>query len=180
MQTKDRRFTLRAAGALAAIVAALAIPATASAGDVTVTAAPTSLPAPGGNFTFTVNVAKIPDTPTFSDNSVLTLTDSVYGNLNGKGSCVLPAPLPYSCTFTGAFNGVAGATQTNTVNAFQLAIVQTMGGPSPENYARTGSATVSLTAPVVQPPPKKCKKGFVLKKVKTKNGVKKKCVKKKK
>jgi hypothetical protein len=168
------------AGLLAAIGTALLIPASASAGDVTVTAAPSTLPAPGGNFQFTVNVAK-QDAPGFTDNSVLTLTDSVYGNLNGKGSCALPAALPYSCTFTGAFNGVAGATQTNTVSAFELAIVQTMGGPSPENYARTGSATISLTAPVVTPPKKKkCKKGFVRKKVKTKDGIKRKCVKKKK
>jgi hypothetical protein len=167
-------------GALAAIIAALAIPASASAGDVTVTAAPTSLPAPGGNFQFTVNVVKQPDSPGFQDNSVLTLTDSVYGNLNGKGTCVTPAPLPYSCTFTGAFNGVAGATQTNTVNAFQVAIIGPPGPPSPENYARTGSATVSLTAPVIAQPTKKCKKGFHLKKVKTKHGTKKKCVRKKK
>jgi hypothetical protein len=168
---------------VAAIVAALVIPASASAGDVTVTASPTSLPAPGGNFTFKVDVARIPDSTGFSDNSVLTLTDSVYGNLNGKGTCVLPASLPYSCTFTGAFNGAAGATQTNTVNAFELAIITIMGNPSPENYARTGSASVSLTAPAVQPSNggnKKCKKGSVLKKVKTKHGTKKKCVKKKK
>jgi hypothetical protein len=173
---------VRSTVALAAVATALVIPASASAGDVTVTASPTSLPAPGGNFTFTVNVAKIPASGSFvDDNSVLTLTDSVYGNLNGKGTCVTPSPLPYSCSFTGAFNGAAGAIQTNTVNAFQLAIINTGMGPSPENYARTGSATVSLTSPVVQnPPKKKCKKGFVLKKVKTKNGVKKKCVKKKK
>src|SRR5207249_1478596 len=70
------------------------------------------------------------------------LTDNVYGNLNGQGTCatggVIASGADYTCTFTGAFNGNAGASQTDTVTA---------SAKDDENTptSASGSATVSLT-----------------------------------
>ncbi|MCA1683596.1 MAG: hypothetical protein LC708_00470, partial [Actinobacteria bacterium] len=81
-------------------------------------ASPASLPEPGGTFTFSVVVTNTSIKPlTLTD-----LTDDVYGNLNGKGTCVTGATLAasggtYSCTFPGVFNGVGGQNQTDTVTA---------------------------------------------------------------
>ncbi|MFN8103430.1 MAG: SpaA isopeptide-forming pilin-related protein [Acidimicrobiia bacterium] len=87
---------------------------------VTKDANPTSLPEPGGNSTFSVSVHNdsAVDTVTIS-----TLTDDVYGNLDGKGTCDVSPPIvlapgaTYSCAFTGAVSGNAGSTHTDTVTA---------------------------------------------------------------
>ncbi len=50
---------------------------------VTKTASPTSLPEPGGNVVFTVQVQ---NTSTVDNVTIDTLNDTIYGNLNGKGS----------------------------------------------------------------------------------------------
>jgi N-acetylneuraminic acid mutarotase len=82
------------------------------------TAAPSSLPEPGGTVTFTLVL-----TNTSAETiTVETLFDSAYGDLNGHGDCALPqeslAPdLAYQCTFTGTVAGEAGVTHTNTVTA---------------------------------------------------------------
>ncbi len=76
------------------------------------TPSPASLPEPGGQFTFNFVV-----TNTSADETVTitSLTDDIYGNLNGRGTCATGAVLPpggtYSCSFTVTFNGNAGATQ---------------------------------------------------------------------
>jgi uncharacterized repeat protein (TIGR01451 family) len=106
------------------------------------TADPTSLPAPGGTVTFTVWV-------TNSGSGVVTLTlltDDVYGNLDGKGTCVLtPTILAgdcYSCAFTGTVSStVAGDVMTDVVTA----VAEGDGGPT-DTVTETATATVSITA----------------------------------
>jgi hypothetical protein len=105
---------------------------------VTKIPSPTSLPAPGGNFSFTVTV-----TNTSTEALTLTsLTDNVYGNLSGKGTCKTGGSIPaggmYKCTFTGAFHGSAGASQTDTVTP----IGTDSAGRTATSTAR---ATVKLT-----------------------------------
>ena len=47
------------------------------------------------------------------------LTDSIYGNLNGQGDCSVPQTIVagglYECSFTGAVSGNAGDSQTDEV-----------------------------------------------------------------
>ncbi len=105
--------------------------------DKTVT--PGSLPAPGGNFTFTVTVNN-----TGAEQVSLTgLVDDVYGNLDGQGTCDVPATISaggnYSCSFIGNFTGVAGATETDTVTA---TAVDTDGDNN--TVTDTDTATVSI------------------------------------
>jgi hypothetical protein len=107
--------------------------------SVTKTPSPTSLPAPGGTFSFTVVV-----TNTSTEALTLTgLTDNVYGNLNGRGTCATGATLPasggtYKCTFTGAFTGASGASQVDTVTP----VATDSGG---RTATATAKATVTLT-----------------------------------
>ena len=177
--------------AIAAAAVGLIAPAGATAAiGVFVTPTPASLPAPGGNVTYTINV----NGGTFDfcidciGGAVETLNDSLYGDLNGKGTCsvssLAPKPIPYRCDFTVPVTGAPGTVVTDLVTAGWRSTHTSPPPPGADPTVRgtvVGAGSVSLTAPVVQnPPKKKCKKGFVLKKVKTKNGVKKKCVKKKK
>ena len=73
---------------------------------------------PGGSFTFSITITNVgPEDVTITD-----LTDDVYGNLNGRGTCAVGAVLPhnggtYSCSFTADFFGNAGASQTDIVTA---------------------------------------------------------------
>jgi hypothetical protein len=177
---------------LAAMAVGLIAPAGANAAvTVFVTPTPATLPAPGGNVQYTVNVNSSSAISDFCfdciGGSVDSLVDSVYGDLNGKGTCsvssVTPKPIPYACAFTAPVTGAAGTTVADLLTAGWVS-GHTSPPPPPADPNVHGSAqgigTVSLTAPVMQPPPTKCKKGFVLKKVKTKHGTKKKCVKKKK
>jgi uncharacterized repeat protein (TIGR01451 family) len=85
---------------------------------LTKTANPTAVNEPGDDvtFTFTVNNLSAVDTVTISE-----LTDTIYGNLNGKGGCTVPqriGPLgSYSCSFTTPVSGDAGDTHTNVATA---------------------------------------------------------------
>jgi hypothetical protein len=189
----SKRGLARSAGLLLAIATALLIPPAANAAvTVFVTPTPASLPAPGGNVVYTVNVNSSSATQDFCfdcpGGSLESLSDSVYGDLNGKGTCsVSPTntkPFPYACTFTAPVTGAAGTVVADAVLAGWVSVHS--GGPffppDPRAYVRgsaAGAGAVLLTAPAVTPP-NKCKKGFVLKKVKTKHGTVKKCVKKKK
>jgi len=84
--------------------------------DIVKTASPLSKPEPGGSFTFSVVVTN----PGIEPVTITSLTDDVYGNLNGQGTCAIGAVLAagggtYSCTFTGNFTGGGGDAQTDTV-----------------------------------------------------------------
>ena len=76
-----------------------------------------TLPEPGGLVTFTVAVTNLSPEPV----ELTTLTDSVYGNLNGKGTCVVPQSIPvsglYQCQFTATVTGNAGEVHRNVVTA---------------------------------------------------------------
>lgn len=67
---------------------------------VTKTADPISRPVPGGDFTFNINVCNIGDT----DLTLTGLVDDIYGDLNGRGTCVTGQSLAigecYECSFT--------------------------------------------------------------------------------
>jgi uncharacterized repeat protein (TIGR01451 family) len=98
--------------------ATVAITDVAAAIQVTKTANPTSLPEPGGNATFDVAIKNLSAVDSVTISS---LTDDVYGNLDGKGTCDVPQILApgatYSCSFTGAVSGSAGSTHTDIVTA---------------------------------------------------------------
>jgi uncharacterized repeat protein (TIGR01451 family) len=79
---------------------------------------PATVNEPGGNVTFTVTVTNT----SVEAVTLNSLTDNVYGNLNGQGDCSVPQTLAanggaYSCSFSGAVNGNAGSTHTDTVTA---------------------------------------------------------------
>src|SRR5215204_2802963 len=86
--------------------------------EVTKTADPVSLPEPGGNASFSVVVK---NTSAVDAVTISSLTDDVYGDLDGKGSCDVPqtiaAGASYSCSFTGAVSGNAGSSHTDVVTA---------------------------------------------------------------
>jgi YVTN family beta-propeller protein len=100
---------------------------------------PTSVPEPGGAVTFTVRVdnASAVDTVT-----ITSLQDSIYGNLNGKGTCIVPQTLPpsgtYQCSFIASVTGNAGKTETDIATASG---VDDDGNP----VTASDAATVTLT-----------------------------------
>jgi len=86
--------------------------------EVTKTADPTELPEPGGDVVFTVRV----DNTSAVDSLTLdSLTDSVYGDLNGQGDCAVPQTIPaggyYACSFNATVSGNAGDSETDVVTA---------------------------------------------------------------
>jgi len=88
--------------------------------EVTKTAAPTAVPEPGGDVTFTVVVDNLEP----EDITLTSLVDDVFGDLNGQGDCVVPSPIAasgnYSCSFTAAVNGDAGFIHVDTVTAIAV------------------------------------------------------------
>jgi uncharacterized repeat protein (TIGR01451 family) len=105
------------------------------------TADPSSLPEPGGTFTYNVVVTNVGPEPL----TITSLTDSIYGNIATQGTCinaigtVLPASGgTYACSFTGNFTGVAGATLTDVVT-----VVGT--SPTGTQVNDTDDATVTIT-----------------------------------
>ncbi len=85
--------------------------------DVTKTADPTSVQEPGGPVTFTVDVHNTSDRAV----TLASLTDSVYGDLNGQGNCAtggsIASGATYSCQFTKNITGDAGAQHVNIATA---------------------------------------------------------------
>ncbi len=84
---------------------------------ITKTADPATLPEPGGPVAFTLLVQN-----TAPEAIVLTSArDDVYGDLNGKGDCVLPYTIvaggSFTCTATGPVTGDAGDRRTDTITA---------------------------------------------------------------
>ena len=114
-------------------------------------ARPTTMAAPGGTFTFDVAVTNT----SFEPVTITALTDNIYGNLNGRGTCRIGAVLQpgqtYRCSFPGDFTGPGGASQTDRVTA-------TAADDDNTTVTAFDDATVNLAAvPVVVvkvPPPK--------------------------
>jgi cysteine-rich repeat protein len=98
-----------------AVVTILNVP---SAIRVLKTADPTEVDEPGGNVSFTVVVENLSAVDTVT---ITTLTDSVYGSLNPKGTCSVPQTLPpgasYTCFFTAPVVGNAFDVETDVVTA---------------------------------------------------------------
>jgi len=119
------------------------------------TAAPLTLPEPGGTFTFTVKV-----TNTSAEEVTITeLTDDIYGDISTKGTCtdaigtVLDADPDgtgpktggiYTCSFPGPFNGTSGASQKDVIT---VTVEDDDGTPATD----TDDAVVTITSkpPVV-------------------------------
>lgn len=83
------------------------------------TANPTSFDEPGADVTYTFTVNNLSDVDTVTINS---LTDTIYGDLNGQGDCSLPQQLPpttgtYSCSITVFVAGDAGDSVLNKATA---------------------------------------------------------------
>lgn len=108
-------------------------------------ASPSSLEAPGGPVTFRVSVynASDPTDPVTLDS----LVDDIHGNLDGQGSCALPATIPagesYECAFVAAVSGSAGATEVDTITA---------SGRDNEGVPVEASDTASVTLTGGEPP----------------------------
>jgi len=112
---------------------------------------PLSRPEPGGSFRFTVKVTNT----SFEPIVTTSLTDDIYGDLNGRGTCAIGVLLAanggnYTCAFDGDFRGRGGDTQTDTVTVTAVDDDNT-------KVTATAKATVTLTPvatpPVFQPPP---------------------------
>ena len=80
-------------------------------------ASPSLLPEPGGTATFTVTVTN--PAGAVEPIKLTSLIDSVYGSLNGDGTCSVPQDIApgdtYTCTFDGPVAGNGGDTHTNEV-----------------------------------------------------------------
>ena len=98
--------------------AVVTITNTPSSIQVTKSATPTSLPEPGGNATFDV---KVKNTSAVDSVTISSLSDNVYGNLDGKGSCDVPFNLaPGRATpapSRAPSRGNAGSSHTDVVTA---------------------------------------------------------------
>jgi len=85
--------------------------------SVSKSAVPHVLHAPGGEVSYTINISN--DGPLAI--TLDSLTDTIFGNLNGQGTCAIPQQIgiggSYSCIFTEIITGTAGDTHSNTVSA---------------------------------------------------------------
>ena len=122
--------------------AIVTITSVASAVVVTKTADPTAIEEPGGPVTFTVRVN---NTSQVNNITIDELTDTIYGDLNGKGTCSVPQDIApggfYECQFVENVTGTAGDSETDTVTAIG----------TDENGNRVGdcdTATVNIVSPV--------------------------------
>jgi uncharacterized repeat protein (TIGR01451 family) len=85
---------------------------------VTKSASPSSIQEPGGTATFSVTVQNLSAVDSVT---ITSLSDNVYGNLDGKGTCDVPKTLApgssFSCSFTGAVSGSGGSSHRDVVTA---------------------------------------------------------------
>lgn len=91
-----------------------------------------------------------------SDFILTSLVDSVFGDLNGQGTCSVPQTIPagqtYTCTFTGTVNNQGGNQHASMVTA--------MGNFGTPLVTRTGMATVTVT--ITPPVPTMGEWGLIL------------------
>ena len=89
--------------------------------EIVKTADPTSVDEPGGDVTFAFTINNLSAVDSVTINS---LTDTVFGNLDGQGDCSVPQTIPvggsYSCSFMAFVGGNGGETQTNVATASGL------------------------------------------------------------
>ena len=88
-----------------------------SAIEVLKTATPDSVDEPGGSVTYSFVVNNL---STVDSVTIDSLTDSIYGDLNGQGDCSVPQTIAaggsYSCSITVTVSGNAGDTITNVAD----------------------------------------------------------------
>ncbi|MGH2618942.1 MAG: sortase [Anaerolineales bacterium] len=105
---------------------------------VTKSAGVASIPEPGGSVTFTVQVQNT----SVESVTLLTLTDTDFGDLNGQGTCAtggtIAAGATYTCSFSGAVSGNAGDTHSNTTSA-------TISDDEANSVSDTDDASVAIT-----------------------------------
>lgn len=87
--------------------------------QVNVTADPPLLPAPRGMVSYSVRLVNSSEVDAIRIN---TLRDSILGDLNGQGSCVLPTSFipageSYQCSFTDELSGQVGDSISRTITA---------------------------------------------------------------
>jgi len=137
----------RRAGVVFGVVAFVVFGVLPAALAVTVTVTPDRLsrPEPGGSFSYSIEVS---DCDFGAAGCTLeSLEDSVYGDLDGEGTCATgvdfgaPGDETYTCEFSGSFFGDAGDNQTNTITAEG---VDAATGLTPFADG-TGSSTVTIT-----------------------------------
>lgn len=114
--------------------------------EVTLTASPASLVAPGG----TVNVTAQVTNNTSTELTIDALNDSVLGNLNGKGNCLVPRVVAgngsYSCTYPVTISGKQpGEIATYTVTA----VADSKEATDSVAIPITSSAQVQVRLPMV-------------------------------
>jgi uncharacterized repeat protein (TIGR01451 family) len=106
--------------------------------SVTKTANPTSVPETGGNVTFTFQV----ENTGVQDVTLTSLTDDVFGDLNGQGDCVTGGLIPiggsYTCSMTTFLTGDPLVPHVNVATA----TVEDGGGT---DFTDTDDATVTFT-----------------------------------
>ena len=131
-----------------AFVELLPVPPVISA---TKTPNPTEVVAPGGDVTFTITIT---NESTFEPVTIDGLEDSVYGDLNGRGTCLADGSITlqpgqtYTCRFTAEVTGSAGSTHRNT-------IIATASDDDPEPAVVTAAAPAEvaiLAAPLLVQP----------------------------
>ena len=102
-------------------------------------ASPATRPEPGGSFKFDIQVIN----DSHEKVTLISLTDDIYGDLDGQGDCATGATLDadggtYTCSFGGSFIGDAGDKQTDIVTA-------TVVDDDKDQKSGFDDATVSLT-----------------------------------
>ncbi len=77
--------------------------------------------APGAGRKCDLRSVTVKNTSAVDSVTITSLTDDVYGNLDGKGTCDAPQTIAaggsYSCSFSGAVSGNAGSSHTDVVTA---------------------------------------------------------------
>ncbi len=108
--------------------------------DVTVSASPMTVFAPGSSVNFTLNIN---NTSLVDSINVGQLEDNVLGNLNGKGNCQTPHLLTageiYTCSYLDDVSGIAGSEHIRSV------LVSGTDDDDPNNpIERSGEVTISI------------------------------------
>ena len=133
----------QAADTATATVTIVNVPPTIS---VEKTVDPTTVTEPGGVVSFSVSVNNTSN----EDVTLASLTDDVYGDLAGKGTCgtggTIGAGARYSCSFSAEVTGSAGSTHTDTVTA-------TATDSAGASATASDDATVTVVAAPAPPPP---------------------------
>jgi hypothetical protein len=92
-----------------------------SAIELIKTANPGSVDEPGGDVTFTFSISNTSAVDTVTIDS---LTDSIYGDLDGRGDCAVPQTIGaggnYTCSFSVFIGGDANTSETNVASASGL------------------------------------------------------------